>query len=131
MLSQLIIAGVVGIMLFFTVAVAPSIFKVLPQEWAGIYVRAFFPKYYAALGVVTLLGAAFELDPYARAIYIVVGGLFFFSLFVMTPQINKARDAEKKAWFGALHGFSVMINMAQLGLLIWMLWKTAAAQPLS
>lgn len=121
----MIIAGVVGIMLFFTVAVAPFIFRVLPQEYAGIYVRSFFPKYYAVLGAVTLVGAVFEADPYARAIYIVVGALFFFSLFVLTPQINKARDAGRKAIFGALHGFSVVINMAQLGLLLWMLWRAS------
>ena len=50
MSSMYAIAGVVGVMLFFSVAVAPTIFKVLPQEWAGIYVRQFFPKYYLVLG---------------------------------------------------------------------------------
>ena len=40
--SMLLVAGIVGIMAFFTIAVAPTVFKVLPQEWASIYVRAFF-----------------------------------------------------------------------------------------
>lgn len=125
MLSQLIVAGIVGVMLFFTVAVAPFIFRVLPQEWASVYVRAFFPKYYAVLGGVTFFAAIFEPDPYARAIYIVCGGLFLASLVLLTPQINKARDSDRKRLFGALHGLSVLINLVQLGLFIWMLWATA------
>ena len=55
MLGELIVAGVVGVMLFFTVAVAPGIFKVLPQQWASVYVRNFFPKYYAVLGAACLI----------------------------------------------------------------------------
>lgn len=34
-LSDLIVAGTVCIMLFFTVAVAPTIFIVLPAKWAA------------------------------------------------------------------------------------------------
>ena len=49
-ISELIIAANVGIMLFFSVAVAPTIFKVLPPDWAGVYVRQFFPKYFLFLG---------------------------------------------------------------------------------
>ena len=50
MSSMYAIAGVAGVMLFFSVAVAHTIFNVLPQERAGIYVRQFFPKYYLVLG---------------------------------------------------------------------------------
>lgn len=57
MLSIYLIAGVAGVMLFFSVTVAPSIFKTLPQEWASVYVRAFFPKYYAVLGLTCLVAA--------------------------------------------------------------------------
>ena len=40
-----LVSGIVGVMIFFSVTVAPTIFKVLPQEWASAYVRQFFPKY--------------------------------------------------------------------------------------
>ena len=33
-LTQLLIAGNVGIMVFFTVTVAPTIFTALPPEWS-------------------------------------------------------------------------------------------------
>ena len=50
-ISDLITAANVGIMLFFSVAVAPTIFMVLPAEWSAAYVRKFFPKYFLFLGV--------------------------------------------------------------------------------
>ena len=56
-LSDLIVAANLGIMLFFTVAVAPTIFVVLPQEWASAYVRSFFPKYYLFRGLTTAAAA--------------------------------------------------------------------------
>ena len=66
MTSLFILAGVAGIMLFFSVAVAPTIFKVLPQEWASAYVRKFFPKYYAVLGGATALAAVVTPDATVR-----------------------------------------------------------------
>lgn len=35
-LTQLLIAGNVGIMVFFTVTVAPTIFTALPPEWSAV-----------------------------------------------------------------------------------------------
>ena len=49
LISLYIVAAMVGIMVFFTIAVAPTVFKVLPPEWSSKYVRRFFPKYYAFL----------------------------------------------------------------------------------
>jgi hypothetical protein len=44
LISLYIVAAMVGIMVFFTIAVAPTVFKVLPAEWSSKYVRSFFPK---------------------------------------------------------------------------------------
>ena len=57
-LSNLLLAGNVGIMVFFTVAVAPTIFTALPPEWSAAYVRKFFPKYFFFLGVTTVAATA-------------------------------------------------------------------------
>jgi hypothetical protein len=46
-LHNVVISANIGIMIFFTVIVAPTVFKVLPAQWSAKYVRAFFPKYYA------------------------------------------------------------------------------------
>ncbi len=48
-IALILCAAALGIMLFFSALVAPGIFKHLPIEWAAVYVRQFFPKYYAFL----------------------------------------------------------------------------------
>jgi hypothetical protein len=123
MTSLLILSGVVGIMLFFSVAVAPTIFKVLPQEWASAYVRKFFPKYYAVLGAATLLAALLTADHTTRWVAGVCSALFVVSLLVLTPAVNRATDQGKKRLFGWLHGLSILVNMGQLVALLVVLWQ--------
>lgn len=123
MTSLLILAGVVGVMLFFSVAVAPTIFKVLPQEWASAYVRKFFPKYYAVLGACTLLAAVLATDTTVQWVAGVCALLFAVSLLVLTPAVNRATDQHKKRLFGWLHGLSIVVNMAQLIALLVVLWR--------
>ena len=123
MTSLFILAGVAGVMLFFSVAVAPTIFKVLPQEWASAYVRKFFPKYYAVLGACTLLAAVLTADPTVRWVAGVCAVLFAVSWLVLTPAVNRATDQGKKRLFGWLHGLSILVNMGQLVALLVVLWR--------
>ena len=122
MLSELIVAGDVGVMVFFTVAVAPGIFKVLPQQWAGVYVRNFFPKYYAVLGVACVVAAVIEASPELRGAAAASAVLFAVSLWGVTPAVNAATDRGDRRRFGQLHGLSVALNMLVLLALIWALW---------
>ena len=123
-LSDLIVAGNVGIMLFFTVAVAPTIFIVLPAEWAAAYVRKFFPKYFLFLGITTTLGAALSAAGMAQAALVVCAVIFFFSCFWLTPRINQARDDKRGQAFKTLHYLSVGLNMLQLAVFIWILVRS-------
>lgn len=116
-----IISGMLGIMLFFTIAVAPTVFKVLPQEWTSKYLRAFFPKYYVFLGVLTGIAAFLIESPVGRYLLITCTLLFVVSLFVLMPAINRASDAGNKKYFGLLHGASVLINIIQFGIFVYIL----------
>lgn len=120
-LSDLIVAGNVGIMLFFTVAVAPTIFMVLPAEWAAAYVRKFFPKYFLFLSITTTLAAALSATGLAQIALAVCAVVFFFSCFWLTPRINQARDDKRGQAFKTLHYLSVGLNMLQLAVFIWIL----------
>ena len=120
-LSTFIIAANVGIMLFFTVAVAPTIFVVLPQEWASVYVRAFFPKYYLFLGLSTAAAAALATTPVLQLALAVCALVFFFSRFWLTPRVNRARDEKQPQTFKTLHFLSVALNLLQLVLFLWIL----------
>ena len=120
-LSELIVAANVGIMLFFTVAVAPTIFVVLPQEWASAYVRSFFPKYYLFLGITTAVAAALAATPLMQIGLAACALLFFFSRFWLTPRVNRARDEKQTQSFKILHLLSVVLNMLQLAGFVWLL----------
>ena len=124
MITNYLIAGMVGIMLFFTVVVAPTVFKVLPVEWSSKYVRNFFPKYYASLGLVTLVCIFTEPDSNSRLYLIACAALFAFTLFFLTGKINAAKDEGKNQQFHVLHGLSVAINLAQLCIFIYLLTKS-------
>ena len=124
-LTQLLIAGNVGIMVFFTVAVAPTIFTALPPEWSAAYVRKFFPKYFFFLGVTTAAAAAAAFaggaDTVGLAALTGCALVFFFSCFWLTPRINRARDDKQATAFKTLHWVSVGLNMTQLVIFIWLL----------
>lgn len=122
MFGPYLIAATVGVMLFFSVAVAPTIFKVLPQEWASAYVRKFFPKYHAVLGATCLLAAVLPGSPPVKLLALVCALLFAISLFLVTPAVNRASDSRNRRRFGILHGTSVGINLIQLVLLLYALW---------
>lgn len=121
LLAFYVVAGNAGIMLFFTVAVAPFIFKVLPAEWAGRYVRSFFPRYYAFLFATSVIPAVLLHGQWAGQINAVVAALFLFNWLVLTPAVNRATDAGAKQRFMVLHLLSIAINFVQLGLLLWVL----------
>lgn len=126
-ISDLITAANVGIMLFFSVAVAPTIFMVLPPEWSAAYVRKFFPKYFLFLGITSAIAAALHSLPLAQLSLGLCAVVFFFSVFWLTPRINLARDNKQTKTFNRLHYTSVGLNLVQLAVMIWLLVKSVLA----
>ena len=127
-LSNLLIAANIGIMVFFTVAVAPTIFTVLPPQWSAAYVRKFFPKYFLFLGATTTaaLALAFggEVDWVHPWALLACALVFFLNCFWITPRINLARDDKQAATFKTLYWLSVGFNMVQLLIFVWLLLPT-------
>ncbi len=134
----LAMASWVGSQLFFVIGVAPIVFRVLPIEYAGKFLRALFPRYFAwgaisgsvalpclvcgALAVPELRGPAIGV----QAVLIVAGILLnLYCGNVLTPRINAARDAgeEAKDRFESLHRWSVRWNglvlLIGVVLLVW------------
>ena len=109
---------VLGIMLFFSFILAPMIFKVLPPDNAGVFIRAIFPYYYLVnlliLGLVSgfyIFYQTFILDFY----FVFTSALlFFFNLVYLMPKINKLKDERNEKAFKISHFISVVINFAQL-----------------
>jgi len=123
MITGYLLSGMVGIMLFFTVVVAPTVFKVLPVEWSSKYVRNFFPKYYACLGLITTASIFTAPDGVSKVLLAICALLFAFTLTYLTGKINEAKDQGQSRRFHLLHGASVVINLFQFITFIYILVK--------
>jgi hypothetical protein len=121
-------AGLLGSMVFFAAAVAPTVFRILPAEHAGKFLRAFFPIYYVWGFVLAaaIAAIAFTTSTTVGILAVIIALLFAASRQLLMPRINLARDEklagdqDADARFKRLHMFSVLINLLQMLLLIGM-----------
>ena len=115
LLIKIIPPLVLGSMLFFSIAIAPKIFSVLPSEEAGKFVRSIFPTYYMYNGLqyLALTALMFYTGQTGNILYLscLILFLFIFSNYILMPQINKSRDSDDQKKFKFLHFSSVLINI--------------------
>ena len=121
-LSVYLTSIIFGIMLFFSFVVAPVTFTTLNEENARKFIRKIFPYYYTvnlAISILVLICfiilKIFSLDFY---LILSVAVLFAVSNFVLMPMINKFRDEKQDKKFKQSHFISVVINFAQMILLV-------------
>ena len=116
-------AAIIGFMVFFSAVVAQSVFKTLSQKAAGAFLRVLFPRMFIFGLILSLMAssvAAFDgvVEMALLSIFISTG--FVLNAFVVTPIINKQRDAmlegDKNAGkkFKQFHFVSVAIFLVQL-----------------
>ena len=111
-----------GIMLFFSFVIAPTVHKFLPTAQSGPYIRRLFPIYYiinAALTLGSLITIAslgvFNAIFYTNAIIFV---LFAVCYFYLMSKINKQKEKNNRT-FKILHMSSFVINLIQILLLLF------------
>jgi hypothetical protein len=111
-----------GGMAFFAALIAPIVFRVLPVEMAGRFIRSVFPPYYLWV-LATSAAACVALFPFSKpdaGIMAVIAGLTLFLRQVLMPRINalsdrvKAGDATAQRGFDTGHRLSVAANLLQL-----------------
>ena len=110
-----------GIMLFFSFVIAPTVHKFLPTAQSGPYIRKLFPIYYilnAALALGSLIAIAY-LGVFNAIFYtnVIILVLFALCYFYLMPTINKQKTKDNRK-FKIMHGISVAINIVQIFLLI-------------
>ena len=111
----------VGSIIFFSAIIAPTVFKVLDEKSAGLFLRAFFPKYYifglimGLLSLVLIFLLSIPTNTMLLALLIVMIALTVTSK-LMIPVINAARDMGEAGVrrFKKLHTISVMLNVLTL-----------------
>ena len=106
-----------GTIIFFSAVVAPTVFKSLDEREAGVFLRAFFPKYYIfgiVLGVVSIIYLLFS-PAHSHLLYSIMAMTVLTILGRMSiPIINKARDTNNEQAFKKYHLISVMMNVLTL-----------------
>lgn len=126
-------AGLFGAMVFFPIAVAPTVFRNLAPETAGRFLRALFPAYYAY--VATMSGVCAFALLFVGEGWALAAGLIALSTLglrtVLVPRINAWRDADAqgeagaKEKFDAGHKASVLVNLVQMVLAAGLVWVSA------
>ena len=106
-----------GTIIFFSAVVAPTVFKSLDEREAGVFLRAFFPKYYIfgiVLGVISIIYLLFS-PVHSHLLYSIMAMTVLTILGRMSiPIINKARDTNNEQAFKRYHLISVMMNVITL-----------------
>ncbi len=101
----------VGMILLQTAIVAPGLFKTLEIDEFGRTIRNLWPKFFASLAIVGLLGTlVLYLDGDTSSYRYVVTGLTFLLssiCYLMIPATNKATDEGNQRLFDILHRLSV------------------------
>ena len=111
----------VGVIIFFSSLIAPTVFSSVDEKNAGLFLRAFFPKYYIfgiIIGFLALL-VIFIFENQFSGIHLYLTSamlLIYITSRLMIPAINKSRDAGESAKkkFNRLHLLSVILNFVTL-----------------
>ena len=125
---QVLLSGIIaGMIIFHAGVVAPALFKNLPAEQAGPFLRTAFPK---------LFGATFLLGCAALALSFIGNGgalsntVFLVTIFAMAicyliiPATNSAKDSGEEDTFKRLHSLSVILTLIVLVLnVIWIFFS--------
>ncbi|MEM6413969.1 MAG: DUF4149 domain-containing protein [Pseudomonadota bacterium] len=115
------LAALFGGMLFFPAVVAPTVFKALEPEPAGVFLRKLFPSYYIFIIASSAIAATAFFNNRTISIgLLLVAGTTVLVRQLLVPRINAWRDQELSgdasaaAKFKHGHRISVLINIAQL-----------------
>ena len=116
-----------GSMLFFAVVIAPTVFRALPAEAAGSFLRRLFPLYFLwglVMSLLCAITAVYAAELVVGSICAMIAILFAYARYSLLARINRVRerklngDATAHRQFKRLHLQSVLINAAQFLLLI-------------
>ena len=124
-----LLALIIGGMFFFAAIMTPLVFTKLPPEISGPFIRKTFPVYSQAMVGMTL-AAALSLWSYSESVYLIsVVILFLWAWLWLMPRINRYRDEQLKGnekaekTFNILHRLSVGVNLAQMWVIGFVLYK--------
>ena len=113
----------VGIILFQSALIAPTVLKTLDAKATSNFLRAIWPKFFVVLsGIGGAAAIAFWKDDIAvvnRILAVLLVALPVFA-YAIIPATNRAADREDHARFKVLHRLSVLTTLALLADYFWL-----------
>ena len=104
---------VVGVILFQTAVIAPTVFRSLGPDQAGPFLRKVFPKFFVVLvvmgiaGVISALASDASYQLWVSLITLTLGLLAY----LLIPMTNESRDEGNEKLFKKLHNASVSMTV--------------------
>ena len=126
----LISAIIIGLIIYQSGFIAPSINKIIDKENASIYLRFIWPKFFliiAFLSLVTFIIFYFTDETQLYPKYLSLGSfILMISSYLLIPLINNARDSENNSLFFYLHLLSMIFTLITLiiNVLIIKFWNS-------
>jgi len=121
--SLLTVALLFGGMSLFSFGFAAFLFTALPMAQARATIRAAFPHFYLFVLVTAVVGAVLMagVDRVSAVLLATVAITVVPTRQLLMPAINAATDRGDRSRFKWLHGVSVLITLAHIGLSAWVL----------
>ena len=117
-LSVLLPGIIIGVILFQTIVVAPTVFKSLGAELASPFLRAIFPRLFlfvALCGFGSCIERFFSNHELSFGfLSALVTVIFMLICFFLVPMTNKAKDNKNDGLFRGLHSLSVALTLVVL-----------------
>ena len=111
----LILPGlIIGVILYQTVLVAPTVFKTIDSKNTSKFLRKIFPRFFMfifILGILAFLESYYNSRGNTLYILYIVTSIFSLTAFLLIPITNKATDDNNKKKFKTLHSLSVFLTI--------------------
>ena len=118
-LIPIILSGVIiGIILYQSLLIAPSINKLLSTQDASLYLRFIWPKFFIIIGIISLISwiliLNFSSDQNTAKIISLSSFVLMLICYVMIPYMNSAKDSGASTLFIFLHAISMILTLVTL-----------------
>jgi len=115
-ISLIISSAIASLILFQSLIVAPYINGLLKKEDASVFLRVIWPKFFAMIGTLGLLGFGAEIlnSEILFSFFFLSGSLMMLLCYLITASINKAKDNSKLSLWKLLHSLTIILTLAVL-----------------
>ena len=120
---------IIGIILYQSLLIAPSINKLLNTQDASLYLRYIWPKFFIIVGVISLISwiliLNFSPDQNTGKIISITSFILMVVCYVLIPYMNSAKDSANDTYFIFLHAISMVLTVVTLLINIFLIikWK--------